>query len=229
MTDIYKILTDCELNNELVKIIIEYIVNNINDIGNLKLVDKYIKNLKSLIIKLYFSSIARSDCEFANNLLTNDNNAHNKWYTNSQNAPMLLFEFECNIGVINYVLMSANDCVHRDPYHFYLFGCNNIDIIADNNLNQANIWPNSNNIDKYKNGVNVNFKDMVILHEYNGDNETDVRVLWNNERYFMEYFDCNQKVIKQGLKFKYIGLHILKGNRNTYDIQISKIAFVCAI
>eukprot|EP00483_Globobulimina_turgida_P007046 UN07060 len=85
---------------------------------------------------LFATSEAHTDREFAYCVLQNE---CTKWYSAwndsvETRSPMLLFEFVIPISILQYSLKSANDCPHRDPYHWYLFGVFGEEIKLNNKI-----------------------------------------------------------------------------------------------
>lgn len=118
-----------------------------------------------------------------------------KWYSANSDSietrsPMLLFEFAVPVHVYRYCLQSANDCPYRDPSHWYLFG------VFGDELDGRN--------------------KVVVLREHK---ESPRRKRNNHERRKWISFAVPD-VDGEQLRFKFIGIKIIKGHRNAFDIQL---------
>eukprot|EP01084_Bolivina_argentea_P084700 153139_1 len=164
--------------------------------------EKFNSNSKQNILsRLYATNEAHKSREFAYCVLENQ---RNKWYAAANDSlenrsPILLFEFVLPVSILEYSLRSAGDCPHRDPYQWILFGVFGDEIKSQNKI--------------------------VILDEYNGDSEQNTREKpWKyNGRWKWEIFKVQK--YKQQCRFKFIGLEIIRGRKNMFDIQLGQIKF----
>ena len=191
-----KAYNDIDVDKDTFNIIIQFCESEVA----LTSIDNMTKS--NILSTLYCTNEAHEGREWSYRVLSPN---HKKWYAANKDmienySPMLLFEFIIPVTILEYSLKSANDCPFRDPYHWYLFG-----IFGDE--------------------LNVN-NEIVILHEYDGNEDGNKRKVWRyNERWKVERFEINDDINEHEYRFKYIGLKIISGRRNKWDIQLGQIQF----